>query len=31
MAQDHLAAPSPLPEHQRLAVFAGEWDGEEMV
>ena len=31
MPQDHLAAPSPLPEHQRLAVVAGEWSGEEMV
>jgi hypothetical protein len=31
MAQDHLAAPSPLPEHARLSAFAGEWDGEEMV
>ena len=31
MPQDHLAAPSPLPEHQRLGVFAGEWSGEEMV
>lgn len=31
MAQDHLAASSPLPEHARLAAFAGEWDGEEMV
>ncbi len=28
---DHLAAPSPLAEHHKLAVFAGEWDGEEMV
>ena len=31
MAEDHLAAPSPLPEHQKLSVFAGEWSGEEMV
>jgi hypothetical protein len=31
MAQDHLAASSPLAEHARLAAFAGEWDGEEMV
>jgi hypothetical protein len=31
MAEDHLAAPSPLPEHKKLAVFAGEWSGEEMV
>ncbi len=31
MAQDHLAAPAPLEEHRRLAAFAGEWTGEEMV
>jgi Protein of unknown function (DUF1579) len=31
MAENHLATPSPLPEHHKLAVFAGEWDGEEMV
>jgi len=31
MAEDHLAAPSPLPEHKKLAVFAGEWNGEETV
>jgi len=31
MAEDHLAAPSPLPEHKKLAVFAGEWKGEETV
>jgi Protein of unknown function (DUF1579) len=31
MAEDHLAAPSPLPEHAKLSVFAGEWSGEEMV
>ncbi|MBP0112699.1 MULTISPECIES: DUF1579 domain-containing protein [Bradyrhizobium] len=31
MAQDHLAASSPLPEHARLAAFAGEWTGEEVV
>ena len=31
MVENHLAAPSPLPEHKRLAVFAGEWAGEEMV
>lgn len=31
MAEDHLAASSPLPEHARLAAFAGEWDGEETV
>ena len=28
---DHLAAPTALEEHRRLAVFAGEWTGEEMV
>ena len=28
---DHLAAPTPLEEHRKLAVFAGEWTGEEMV
>ena len=28
---DHLAAPSPLEEHRKLAVFAGEWNGEETV
>src|SRR5438128_11794989 len=28
---DHLAAPTPLEEHRKLAVFAGEWAGEEMV
>ena len=28
---DHLAAPTALEEHRRLAVFAGEWAGEEMV
>ena len=27
MAEDHLAAPTPLEEHRRLKVFAGEWDG----
>ena len=27
MAEDHLAAPSPLPEHNKLSVFAGEWSG----
>ena len=27
---DHLAAPTPLEEHRKLAVFAGEWNGEEM-
>jgi hypothetical protein len=31
MTQDHLAASSPLAEHARLAAFAGEWDGEEVV
>ena len=31
MVVDHLAAPSPLPEHKTLSVFAGEWSGEEMV
>ncbi len=31
MAEDHLAAPTPLEEHRKLAVFAGEWTGEEMV
>jgi hypothetical protein len=31
MTQDHLAASSPLAEHARLAAFAGEWNGEEMV
>ena len=28
---DHLDAPSPLEEHRKLSVFAGEWDGEETV
>ena len=31
MAEDHLAAPTPLEEHRKLAVFAGEWTGEETV
>lgn len=31
MPQDHLAAPTPLEEHRRLAAFAGEWSGEETV
>ena len=31
MPEDHLAAPTPLEEHRKLAVFAGEWTGEEMV
>jgi hypothetical protein len=28
---DHLAAPTPLEEHRKLAAFAGEWVGEETV
>src|SRR6185437_8284805 len=31
MAGDHLAAPAPLEEHRKLAVFAGRWSGEETV
>ncbi|MDB5602513.1 MAG: hypothetical protein JWN71_4557, partial [Xanthobacteraceae bacterium] len=31
MPEDRLAAPKPLEEHHRLAVFAGEWTGEETV
>ncbi len=31
MAEDHLAAPKPLEEHRKLAAFAGEWTGEEVV
>src|SRR5260221_11961422 len=31
MAEDRLTAPTPLGEHRKLAVFAGEWSGEEMV
>ena len=31
MAEDRLTAPKPQDEHKRLAVFAGEWTGEEMV
>ncbi|MGH6715849.1 MAG: DUF1579 family protein, partial [Bradyrhizobium sp.] len=31
MAEDHLAAPTPLDEHRRLKVLAGEWNGEEVV
>ena len=31
MSTDHLAAPTPLEEHRKLAVFAGEWTGDEMV
>ena len=28
---DRLAAPTALEEHRKLAVFAGEWSGDEMV
>ena len=28
---DHLDAPDLLDEHRKLAAFAGEWSGEEMV
>ena len=28
---DRLAAPTPLEEHRKLAAFAGEWTGEEVV
>jgi hypothetical protein len=31
MPEDHLAAPAPLDAHRKLAVFAGEWRGEEIV
>ena len=31
MAEDRLTAPKPQEEHRRLAAFAGEWTGEEMV
>jgi len=31
MPENHLAAPTPLEEHRRLAAFAGEWNGEEVV
>ncbi len=31
MPEDHLAAPTPLPEHRKLAALAGEWSGEEVV
>src|ERR1700674_2975185 len=31
MPEDHLAAPLPLEEHRKLAVFAGEWTGDEVV
>ena len=31
MSPDRLTAPMPLAEHRKLAVFAGEWAGEEMV
>jgi hypothetical protein len=28
---DRLTAPTALEKHRKLAVFAGEWSGEEMV
>ena len=28
---DHLDAPTLLEEHRKLAAFAGEWNGEEVV
>ena len=28
---DHLDAPALLDEHRKLAAFAGEWRGEEVV
>jgi hypothetical protein len=28
---DRLTAPAALEEHRKLAVFAGEWSGEEVV
>ena len=28
---DRLTAPSALEEHRKLAVFAGEWSGEETI
>ena len=28
---DRLTAPTALEEHRKLAVFAGEWSGDEMV
>src|ERR1700676_3867361 len=31
MPEDRLAAPSPLQEQRKLAAFAGEWTGEEVV
>src|SRR5258708_32026913 len=31
MPEDHLVAPSPQEAHRKLAVFAGEWNGEETV
>ena len=31
MAEDRLSAPKPQEEHNRLAAFAGEWTGEEVV
>ena len=31
MGKDHLAAPSPLEEHRRLTVLAGNWSGEETI
>ena len=31
MPADRLAAPTPQQEQRKLAVFAGEWAGDEMV
>ena len=31
MADDRLSSPQPQEEHKRLAAFAGEWTGEEVV
>src|SRR5258708_9052358 len=31
MSLADLAAPTALEEHRKLAVFAGEWAGEEVV
>jgi len=31
MPADHLAAPTPLQEHRKLAVFAGEWAGQSLI
>ena len=31
MADDRLSAPTPLEEHRKLAMLAGEWNGEETV